>query len=394
MTAVTAGAVTVRPLDGAADADADTTDDDAVWGALVEGRDFFQLPSWLRVVRRVAGQQVERWVAEHRGEVVAGIAAVPATSESPWLLVRPDTVLAAAVDDDLPGAAQVAAALSGAPLLPGVVAGGRHVGRTRVVGPGATEPAVLHDLLAAVEARARATGARCVCLPHVDVGDPADPADDSADPSGDTAGAAADPVLARVLTERGYLGHDAAGYAWLPVPAGGMDEYMAGLSQHRRRHIRVAHRTLDAAGVTIRCVPLPSLPTSAVAVLGEQEAQLQHKYGNPADAATSTRLLEIVRDEIGDDALVSLAERDGRILGFGLVLRSDGHWFGHRAGFDYAGQGELPLYEPVLYYAVLDEAARQGAAVLHVGVGSDAAKRSLRCASSVQRSFVLPLEAS
>lgn len=369
MTALTLGRVDVRTLD-------DGAAGDATWRRLLGPGDLFQYPSWQAVVRGTSGRGLRRRVAVRDGEVLAGLASVPATTASPWLLVRPDAQLAAALAADRVDARAVAERLGDAALLPGVVAGGRHVGRTRVVGPAAGEAGVVARLVAEVEREARTAGARCVCFPHVDVG-------------GD--GYPGDPVLARVLGERGYLSWEAAQYAWLPVPAGGMPEYMTGLSQHRRRHIRVAGRAIEAAGVQLRFAPLGELPLD---VLGAQEAALQHKYGNPADAAGSTELLRSIAAELGEDALVSYAARGAAVLGFGLVLRAGSEWFGHRAGFDYDAQGSLPLYETVLYYAVLDEAARLGARTLHVGVGSDEAKRALRCRSSAQRCFVLPLAAA
>jgi predicted N-acyltransferase len=119
------------------------------------------------------------------------------------------------------------------------------------------------------------------------------------------------------------------------------------------------------------------------------------KYGNPADASRSAALFAGIGEIMGDDALVSLAWLDGRIIGFGLVLRSsvrgEQQWFGHRAGFDYARQGQLPLYYEVLYYRVLEAAAAAGASVLHAGIGSTDAKLARGCLASEQRSFLLRL---
>ena len=239
-----------------------------------------------------------------------------------------------------------------------------------VTGPGAGRDDV-EALVAAAERLAAERGAASVCFPHVDVRD-------------------AD--LVTLLGGRGYDWHTSAQYCWLPVPTGGFDAYLAGMSQHRRRRVRLERRAVAEAGVEVGLQPL----VAALAPrLGELDAMLLAKYGNPADPARSAEVLTGIAEMMGDDALVSLARRDGEVIGFGLVLRSraqgEEQWFGHRAGFDYSAQGHLPLYYVVLYYCVLEAAAAAGVRVLHAGIGSTDAKLARGCEASEQRSFLLRL---
>ncbi len=346
----------------------------AGWHDLVGVEDFFQTPRWLSVQERAGGTRLEYLVRRCAGRAVAGLVTAWADESVPWLLARPDTLLEYARREGLDGAQRYRDAVSGdlaTALLPSLVCGGRHLGRTRVLTRPEADRSDLDALVRRAEQLAGDCGAATVCFPHVDIRD---------------AG------LVKLLEDRGYDWHTSAQYCWLPVPAGGFEEYLAGMTQHRRRRVRLERRILVSAGVRVDVEPLTAALTPR---LGELDAMLLAKYGNPADASRSASLLAGIGETMGDDALVSVARLDSRIIGFGLVLRSsvrgEQHWFGHRAGFDYAQQGQLPLYYEVLYYRVLEEAAAAGAAVLHAGIGSTNAKLARGCLASEQRSFLLRL---
>lgn len=344
----------------------------AGWNDLLQPEDAFQAPRWLGVQERTAGTTLRYLLRRRGGRPVAGLATAWADDSVPWLLARPDALLEHARAEELAGAARFGAGVPGSALMPSLVCGGRHLGRTRpVTGPDA-EPDDVHALLEAAEALAAGRGAASVCLPHVDVRDTA---------------------LAAVLEQRGYAWHASAEYCWLDIPPGGFDEYLAGMSQTRRRSVRLERRAIAAAGIELRVQPLTA---DLAPRLGTLDAELLRKYGNPADPAHSTRVIATIAEALGDDVLVSLGSLDGEIIGFGLVLRSrtaaGEHWFGHRAGFDYEAKGSLQLYYEVLYYSVLEQAAAAGVTVLHAGIGSTPAKVARGCLASEQRSYVLRLD--
>ena len=318
------------------------------------------------------------FLVRHRdGGPVAGLVTAWADDSVPWLLARPDAMLSRALEDEDGGSPEARAVLrevadgDPAALLPSLVCGGRHLGRTRALaGPNAA-PGDVEALVERAELLAAERGAASVCFPHVDVRDTA---------------------LVDLLHARGYRSHLSAHYAWLPIPAGGWDEFLAGMSKHRRRRVRLERRALAEAGVEVRLEPL----TPALAPrLGELDCNLLRKYGNPASPEHSAGLLRWIGEVMGDDAMVSVARRDGGIIGFGMVLRSrargEEQWFGHRAGFDYDAQGRLPLYYDVLYYRVLEAAAREGVSVLHAGIGSIEAKLARGCLASEEHAFLLRL---
>ncbi|MBQ1092088.1 GNAT family N-acetyltransferase [Streptomyces sp. B93] len=349
----------------------------AGWGGLVGPEDFFQTPRWLAVQERNSGTTMDFLVRRRAGRPVAALVTAWADDSVPWLLARPDAMLARAVADEEPEAAVRLADTAGgdpAALLPSLVCGGRHLGRTRPLAAPDALPADVAALVAEAERLAADRGAASVCFPHVDERDTG---------------------LVELLRERGYRSHPSAHYAWLPIPPGGWDQFLAEMSKHRRRRVRLERRALAEAGVDVRVEPLTA---DLVPRLGQLDCNLLRKYGNPASPEHSAGLIAFIAEVMGDDVMVSVARKDGAVVGFGMVLRSRSRgreeWFGHRAGFDYDAQGKLPLYYDVLYYRVLEAAAAQGVTVLHAGIGSVEAKLARGCLASQEHSYLLRLPAS
>ncbi|MFD4624261.1 GNAT family N-acetyltransferase [Streptomyces sp. NPDC058475] len=359
----------VRPVADAAGLPA------AGWDGLLGAEDFFQTSRWLAVQERNSGTTMDFLVQHRDGRPVAGLVTAWADDSVPWLLARPDAMLSRALEDG--GTPEAVAVLDEvaqgdpAALLPSLVCGGRHLGRTRPpAGPDAL-PSDVEALVERAEQLGAERGAVTVCFPHVDVRDTG---------------------LVALLRRRGYRSHLSAHYAWLPIPPGGWDQFLEEMSKHRRRRVRLERRALAEAKVEVHLEPL----TKALAPrLGELDCNLLRKYGNPASPEHSAGLLSWISEVMGDDAMVSVARKDGSIIGFGMVLRSrargEEQWFGHRAGFDYDAQGKLPLYYDVLYYRVLEAAAREGVSVLHAGIGSVEAKLARGCLASEEHSFLLRL---
>jgi predicted N-acyltransferase len=356
--------VTARVLDTAGELRAGD------WDALVGPDDLFLSTRWLRVVEATAGVGMGYLVAEAgAGSLVGGLATALADSSVPWLSGRPDGLLERAVREQLPGAVEVRsglpADLTGA-LLPGLVCGGRHLGRTRVLmsGNDAEHGADIEALVAAAERLGVEREARSVAFLYVDE---------------------RDRVLREVLTRRGYRSHVSGWYSWLPVPSGGLDDHLDALSAHRSRRIRAERRRLSAAGVRTAVEPLERSLIPRLAVL---ETQLLTKYGLRWSADRSAAIFEQILDTFGADAVVSTARVGAELAGFGLLLRHHDQWYAHRAGFDYALQRGLPLYFDVIYYQPIDDAARLGISTIHYGTGSAEAKRSRGCLAVGQYAYL------
>ncbi len=121
----------------------------AQWDALVGPDDVFLASRWLRVAEATAGTAMNYLLSSGSDGGLSGglsdllsggLVTVLAQPSSPWLLGRPDTLLEYCARDRLPGAAECLSALPGdlaGTLLPSLVCGGRHIGRTRTLIRGA-----------------------------------------------------------------------------------------------------------------------------------------------------------------------------------------------------------------------------------------------------------------
>ncbi|MEV6394800.1 GNAT family N-acetyltransferase [Streptomyces sp. NPDC051907] len=349
------------------------------WEDLLRSEDLFLGGDWLRVAQQTAGAPM-RYLAlcEPDGERAAraggpdaALATALATEESPWVLGRPDTLLQFSAEAERDGAAELLAALPGTPaqaLLPSLVCGGRHMGRSRVLRAPAAGRAAAERLVARAEEIAAEHGAASVAFPFVEGGDE---------------------LLREILAARGYRSHLSGRYSSLPLTPEGFEGYLLRLSAKRRRRVRTERRKIAEAGVEMRLEPLrPEL----IPRLGLLEEQLMAKYGIAWKAAQTEEVLRETAANFGDDALVTLAVGDGEIRGFGTLLRFRDHWYARQAGFDYAYQQRLALYFETLYYFPVDKAAEHGVTAIHYGLGSEEAKLSRGCAAEDQFAYVLRLQ--
>ncbi|MER5433729.1 GNAT family N-acetyltransferase [Streptomyces sp. NPDC002588] len=341
----------------------------AGWAALVGGEDFFLTPDWMRVLQDSAGAWMGYLTATEDARLVAALAMVLADRGSPWALGRTDLLIRHCAREGMTGAGDVLAGF-GDPdrLMPSMMCGGRHLGRTRLLlHPDATAQSA-HRLVEQAERTAALHGCRSVCFPYVD---------------------ASDRLQREVLRERGYTSHVSGEFATLTLPGEGFMDYAMALPSRRSRRVRAERRRIEASDAVIGLEPLDPAEVPRLAAL---ETQLFAKYGMTGwDPRRSEAVLYAAAERLGDRALVSKAVLDGRIVGFGLVLAHGGDWFAHRAGFDYAAQGALPLYYELLYYTLADHAGRHGVKTVHYGIGSTDAKVSRGCALSTQYLYVKEL---
>ncbi|MFD1831186.1 GNAT family N-acetyltransferase [Streptomyces desertarenae] len=342
------------------------------WDALARPSDVFLTTRWLDVVENTAGVPMAYLWTERDGVPVAALATASATASVPWTLGRPDVVLRNSAEAGLPGAAGFLAGLGGdatTALMPSVVAGGRHVGNTRILYGARATDEDLEALVTAAEARARDLGAASVAFLYLDE---------------------TDRRLAAVLGARGYAGCVSGRHSSLSVPADGFDGYLASLPRKRRVSVAAERRRLREAGVDVRLESLDGADLPRFAAL---EAELLRKYGIEWRADQSLPQLRQVRDRFGDDAFAVVARDGGEIRGFGLILRHGGHWYARQTGYDYAYQRRtgLPLYFELLYYRLVEEAAAAGVPVIHYGLGSEDTKRSRGCTATDQYCLLLRL---
>ncbi|MER5950168.1 GNAT family N-acetyltransferase [Streptomyces sp. NPDC001904] len=344
----------------------------AGWDALAGPYDIFLTCRWLDVVEATAGVPMTYLWVERAGRQVAALATATATASVPWALGRPDVVLRNSAKDELPDAAAMLASI-GEPtstLMPALVAGGRHIGNTRVLrSPDATDSDV-ESLVVAAELLAQEAGLASVCFLYLGEQDEA---------------------LARALGDRGYRTYTTGHYSTLQLPAdGGFDGYLAALTSKRRISVATERRRIRESDVRVR---LSSLAETDLARCADLESGLLAKYGIDIGPDTVLAQIRQVRDCFGEDAFAVVAEAEGAIRGYGLILRHGDHWYVRQTGYDYAYQErtKLPLYFEILYYKLIEEAAAAGVETLHYGLGSERAKRSRGCTALRQQCHVLRL---
>ncbi|PKT69321.1 GNAT family N-acetyltransferase [Streptomyces populi] len=343
----------------------------APWAALLRPEDLYLGERWLAVAERTAGCPMRYLTLDDgEGRSVAGLATALAGDDAPWVLGRPDTLLEFSAKDGREGAAEILAGLPAGPaesLLPALVCGGRHMGRSRVPRLPGTGRAEVEALVAEAERHAAEQGAASVAYPFVEEGDT---------------------LLRQVLADRGYLCHESGRYSSLRVGEGGFEDYLGLVSARRRRRILTERRRIQEAGIELRIEPLSA---GIVPRLGELEAQLMAKYGVAWTAGQTEQVLHEMLAAFGTDAQVVLAVGDGDVRGFATLLQFGNHWYARQGGFDYAYQDRLPLYFETVYYFPVEAAARRGIEAIHYGLGSEEAKLSRGCTAESQYSYLLPL---
>ncbi|TCO62904.1 GNAT family N-acetyltransferase [Actinocrispum wychmicini] len=343
-----------------------------VWDALLTADDFYLSSPWLAVVEATARVPMRYVIARRAEAATAALATALLGTDAPWTLGRPDTLLDHSVAEELAGAAALRATLpddlAGA-LLPSLVCGGRHLGRTRIGLSAAANRADLGTMVEEAERIAESRSARSISYLYLD---------------------GRDHLLRELLAAQGYLSHVSAGYCWLPLPAGGFDGYLKVLSAHRRRRVLAERRRLLLEGVDVRIEPFTP---AVIARMAELETRLFAKYGMSSwRVEQSEEFLHQVHDLLGSRAVVSIARAGGEIRGFGLLLRFGDQWFAHRTGFDYGFQRKLPLYNEVLYHHPVEVAESMGIVAIHYGIGSTEAKLLRGCKSVPQYSYIRVLE--
>ncbi|MFW5418386.1 GNAT family N-acetyltransferase [Nocardiopsis sp. CNT-189] len=333
----------------------------SAWDRLCGPDDLYSTHRWLGIVERADGRPTRLLLAGGGGEA-AGLAMVLADARTGRTSDRVDRMVAEAAD---PARVPEGWRRDPGSLLPVMVCGGRHNGRSRVLSAGRGADGPTGALVARAEREAAEAGAASVCFPYVD---------------------AADTALRRVLGRRGYTAFPVGPDHRLDVPPGGFEGYLAGLSRVRRKSVRAERRRIGRAGVGVRAGPLAEAPLEALA---ELERRGEEKYGRRRDPSRAAAHLAEVAEAFGDRALVLTAHAGGAVRGFSLLLGHRDRWYLRTSGFDYAFQRTLPLYFELYFYRPVELAAEHGAAAIVYELGADEAKRSRGCRAFPQYCHVL-----
>jgi uncharacterized protein len=149
--------------------------------------------------------------------------------------------------------------------------------------------------------------------------------------------------------------------------------YVASLSKRRRQRLRKELRDYTEAGFSTVVRTGPDAIDDDVVAL-----QVEHrtKHGLPGGNDRVRRDFDAVREELGDSCIVLSAERDGRMVGFVLCLRTREGLFARTAGFAPDAQG---CYFALAYHETARWAVEHGIRRIHYGLATYEAKFARGC---------------
>ncbi|MFI0743098.1 GNAT family N-acetyltransferase [Streptomyces sp. NPDC021100] len=181
--------------------------------------------------------------------------------------------------------------------------------------------------------------------------------------------------LEPALRKAGYFRAPALPDAWLSLPAGGFDRYIAALSKNGRSTARrnlarfSAHQDVSIEVRDRFDDLLPAMMPLYQAVLNRAESRL--------DVWTPRFVATLSRDPGIPAKAVVCWERD-RLVGFLICLFGKRNSVAIRIGFDYDRAYELRLYQ-VVYYRGIEEAMRLGMERMNLTQTAYEAKRKMGC---------------
>ncbi|WP_063838187.1 peptidogalycan biosysnthesis protein [Saccharothrix sp. ST-888] len=159
--------------------------------------------------------------------------------------------------------------------------------------------------------------------------------------------------------------------AAIQLPGSSFEDYLGTFPVRRRYAIRKELNSFQAAGYELRQLKLSECWSEA----GDLLAQLQGKYGHPADPEPLKQLLRRQADGLRDSGTVLSCFRDDRMVGFALIYDFAGTTWLRATGFDYdrlVGAAEyfaLSCYQPIEHAYRSTDLRR-----MHLGKGTAEAK--------------------
>jgi Acetyltransferase (GNAT) domain len=186
-----------------------------------------------------------------------------------------------------------------------------------------------------------------------------------------------DKLLRDALTEAGYIGWITGATAQLPIEWPSLEGYIQSReSRNRRKTIRYELARFDAAGITVGTSLLPA-DTSDLARL---TALHEQKHGHGYHPEFEDMVLQNYRKHLGDNCFIVTGEREGRLVGFLLVLRDRDIWRPGLSGWDESLTTPTEfIYFGLGYYRLIELAIREGATTIDYGLEAYDAKVRRGC---------------
>lgn len=190
------------------------------------------------------------------------------------------------------------------------------------------------------------------------------------------------PTIAMFLSTQDVVALRAAGVrtmpvalqpdAWIPLPAGGWEEYLGSLPSSRRAGmIRRDRRAFLRAGYEVVHTTLGECYLQAAGLL----ACTERRYGHDADVEDLAESIRIQADALGAEARVLLLRRPGEDpVGYCLYYMWGDTVYLRAAGFDYDRLAGAAEYFNLVYYEPVVVAGENGKRWLHAGIEAAEAK--------------------
>src|ERR1700722_17995512 len=339
------------------------------WPALAAGGPIYASAGWLRAMDGRLGDGAVTITVSANGEpVVAALASVqtrPASREvfdlhqifvsptPPLPLTQAARTARARLAESSPPPSQWVPSL--VVMLPGY--------ECLPVGPGRGDQAMLAELADAACAFADQQGLRTVAFLYTRPEDVA---------------------LAAALADRQFIGVPLSVTWDLPVPAGGLPEYLEALPAKRRREAKRELALLARTGVRIGELDHDALLAEpALSQMAALRRQLAGKYLRPSDVASERARLERLISYVGAGrARVITAMAGDAMVGFALFCPYGSTWYCVALGYDYTDPRSRLCYFGTAFYGAVPVAASHGARWLSYGQGAAQAKRARGCAGT------------
>jgi uncharacterized protein len=156
----------------------------------------------------------------------------------------------------------------------------------------------------------------------------------------------------------------------IPVPAGGFDAWLAGLTKKRRGTVRKEIAVFSEAGYRIQHLPLRECSEAIAPLAVSTEAKYDFQAGPEEDLAS----FHNHEKALGDAAMVVLCTLDDVPVGFCLYYEWQDTVFLRWTGFDYSRLRNSFEYFNLLYYEQLRRAAGRNIRWIHAGMKAMRAK--------------------
>ncbi|WP_219823877.1 GNAT family N-acetyltransferase [Actinokineospora auranticolor] len=152
--------------------------------------------------------------------------------------------------------------------------------------------------------------------------------------------------------------------AWIDIPDGGFDAWLAAGSKHQRSRVRSEVRKFEAAGYRVEHRTLPD----AYAEVGRLSAQTERRYGIEADPAAYVEAFRKHAELAGDRAHVLLCSvGDEEPVGSCLYMHEGDTVYIRAVGFDYDELRDAAEYFNLHCYV---PARLPGVRRIHCGIGT------------------------